>query len=374
MKIIISGGGTGGHIFPAIAVAQELKMIDKNIEILFVGALGRMEMEKVPKAGFDIIGLPISGLQRKLALKNISFPFKLIKSLWQAKSIIKKFNPDAVASFGGYASGPIAQAAVWKGIPVILQEQNSFPGITNKLLAGKARKICVAYQGMEKYFQKEKIIYTGNPVRKIIKDLYKSGDEISKEEKDINSSLKYFDLNQNKKTVLVFGGSLGAGSLNEAVKLNLKKILDSNDVQLIWQVGKYYYKKYITVQEEYSSSVKILPFIDRMDLAYTAADIVVCRAGALTISELSLAGKAAILVPSPNVAEDHQTKNAMSLVNANAAMMIRDAEVKEKLGNEIIELLNNENKKAGLEEKIKKMAKPDSAKEIANVILKSIKK
>ncbi len=369
MKIIISGGGTGGHIFPAIAVAQELKSKDNNIEILFVGAKGKMEMEKVPKAGFEIIGLPVSGLQRKLTLKNLSFPFKLMSSLWKARGIINKFKPDAVVAFGGYASGPIAQAAAWKNIPVILQEQNSFPGITNKLLAKKAKKICVAYKGMEKFFPKEKIIYTGNPVRKIISDLAKYQND-----KDINSSLRHFDLVQNKKTVLVFGGSLGAGSLNEAVKLNLKKLLYNGNIQIIWQVGKLYFERYISLEKEYTSKIKILPFIDKMDLAYKAADIVVCRAGALTISELSLAGKAAILVPSPNVAEDHQTKNALSLVKENAALMIKDVEIKEKLGDEILKLINNENKIKELEKNIKKLSKPDSAEEIANVVLKLIKK
>jgi len=368
MKIIISGGGTGGHIFPAIAVAQELKSKDKTIEILFVGAKGKIEMEKVPKAGFKIIGLPISGLQRKLTLKNLSFPFKLIRSLWEAMGIIRRFKPDAIVAFGGYASGPIAQAAIWKNIPVILQEQNSYPGITNKLLAKKAKKICVAYKGMEKFFPKEKIIYTGNPVRRLISDL-----DNSKNDKDINSSLRHFDLVQNKKTVLVFGGSLGAGSLNEAVKLNLKKILDKENIQLIWQVGKLYFDRYIYLEKEYISKVKILPFIDKMDLAYIAADIVVCRAGALTISELSLAGKAAILVPSPNVAEDHQTKNAMSLVRENAALILKDNEIKEKLGDEILELVNDSNKIKKLEENIKKLAKPDSAEEIADVVLKSIR-
>ena len=364
MKIIISGGGTGGHIFPAIAVAQELKE-KYNIEILFVGAKGRMEMEKVPKAGFDIKGLWISGLQRKLTLKNLLFPIKLISSLIKAYSIVNRFKPDIVAAFGGYASGPVAQIATWKNIPVILQEQNSYPGLTNKILASKAKKICVAYQGMEKYFEKEKIIFTGNPVRK----------DISEMDKDINSSAhKHFDLVQNKKTVLVFGGSLGARSLNEAVRHNLGKIMGENgDIQIIWQVGKLYYDDYSNLKIADNQNVKFLPFIDKMNLAYAAANLVVSRAGALTISELSLAAKAAILVPSPNVAEDHQTKNAMSLVNQNAAVLIKDKEVKEKLGDMLIEIINDELRIKDLAENIEKLGKPNAAKEIAKTIVEIVK-
>ncbi len=359
MKAIISGGGTGGHIFPAIAVAQELKRNNKDIEILFVGAEGKMEMEKVPKAGFEIQGLWISGLQRKLTMKNLLFPVKLLSSLIKANAIVNKFKPDIVVSFGGYASGPVAQIANWKGIPLVLQEQNSFPGITNKLLASKAQKICVAYKGMEKYFEKEKIVFTGNPVRQ----------DISEMDKDINSrAIEHFDLVQNKKTVLVFGGSLGARSLNEAVRQNFEKILGDKDVQLIWQVGKLYYDDYAIPELVDNPNVKILPFIDRMDLAYAAADLVVSRAGALTISELSLVAKAVILVPSPNVAEDHQTKNAMSLFDQNAAMLIKDVDVKEKLGDKVVELLNDEELMKKLQENIKKLGKPNAAKEIRATI------
>lgn len=364
MKAIISGGGTGGHIFPAIAVAQELKRNNKDIEILFVGAEGKMEMEKVPKAGFEIKGLWISGLQRKLTMKNLLFPVKLLSSLIKANAIVNKFKPDIVVSFGGYASGPVAQIANWKGIPLVLQEQNSFPGITNKLLASKAQKICVAYKGMEKYFEKEKIVFTGNPVRQ----------DISEMDKDINSrAIEHFDLVQNKKTVLVFGGSLGARSLNEAVRQNFEKILGDKDVQLIWQVGKLYYDDYAIPELVDNPNVKILPFIDRMDLAYAAADLVVSRAGALTISELSLAAKAVILVPSPNVAEDHQTKNAMSLFDQNAAMLIKDVDVKEKLGDKVVELLNDEELMKRLQENIKKLGKPNAAKEIRATIENVIK-
>jgi len=366
MKIIVSGGGTGGHIFPAIAVAQEIKDKYKDSEILFVGAEGKMEMEKVPKAGFEIKGLWISGLQRKLTAKNLMFPIKLISSLLKANGIVNKFKPDAVVAFGGYASGPVAQIAVWKGIPIILQEQNSYPGITNKLLAKKAKKICVAYNGMEKFFDKNKIIFTGNPVRK----------DISNMDKDINSSsLRHFDLVQNKKTVLVFGGSLGARSLNEAVRQNFEKIIGENgDVQLIWQVGKLYYDDYSTLKIADHPNVKILPFIDRMDLAYAAADLVVSRAGALTISELSLAAKAVILVPSPNVAEDHQTKNAMSLVDQNAAVMIKDIDVKNELGSRVNELLNDEKQIEKLEKSIKKLGKPEAASDITKTIVETINK
>ncbi len=366
MKAIISGGGTGGHIFPAIAVAQELKRYNKNIEILFVGAEGKMEMEKVPKAGFEIKGLWISGLQRKLTTRNLLFPVKLLSSLIKANKIVNKFRPDIVISFGGYASGPVAQIANWKGIPLVLQEQNSYPGITNKLLAKNAEKICVAYKGMEKFFEKEKIIFTGNPVRQ----------DISEMDKDINSiALRHFDLVQNKKTVLVFGGSLGARSLNEAVRQNFEKILgDKDDVQLIWQVGKLYYNDYAKPELADHPNIKILPFIDRMDLAYAAADLVVSRAGALTISELSLAAKAVILVPSPNVAEDHQTKNAMSLFDQNAAAFIDDIDIKEKLGNKIIELLNDDKYLERLRANIKKLGRPNAAKEITETIVNIAKK
>ena len=364
MNIIISGGGTGGHIFPAIAVAQEIKKLLPEANILFVGAKAKMEMEKVPKAGFEIKGLWISGLQRKKMLKNLLFPVKLFSSLAKSYFIIKKFKPGVVVAFGGYASGPVAQVAAWQGIPVILQEQNSYPGITNKLLAKKAKKICVAYEGMEKFFPREKIIFTGNPVRK----------DISETVKDINSSLRHFDLVLNKKTVLVFGGSLGAGSLNEALRLNLNKILEANpDVQFIWQVGKLYYDKYSKLDISRDPRVKILPFIDRMDLAYAIADVVVCRAGALTISELSLVGRAAILIPSPNVAEDHQTKNAMSLVKLNAANMIKDSEIKDKLADELLDLLNDEQKIKTLENNIKSLAKPNAARDIAEIVLENAK-
>ena len=365
MRVIISGGGTGGHIFPAIAVAQELKRKVADIDILFVGAMGKMEMEKVPKAGFRIKGLWISGMHRKLTMRNLLFPVKLIFSLIKSFIIISRFKPDIIVSFGGYASGPVSQAGVWKGIPLVLQEQNSYPGITNKILAGKAKKICVAYEGMEKYFDKNKTVLTGNPVRK----------DISDSDKDFNSSLSHFELIQNRKTALIFGGSLGARSLNEAMRKNLDTITGkSNDIQILWQAGSLYYDEYSRLDIANNKAVKILPFIDRMDKAYAVADLVVCRAGALAISELSICSKPTILVPSPNVAEDHQTKNAMNLVGRNAAIMIKDSEVSDKLGEVVIKTINDNELMKMLSENIKKLAKPDAASRIAEIITEECRK
>jgi len=358
MKVIISGGGTGGHIFPAIAVAQALKGHADVSDILFVGASGRMEMDRVPKAGFEIIGLPVSGFQRKLSYKNLVFPFKLLASMLKANRIVRKFKPDVVVGFGGYASGPVSKAAEWNKIPVILQEQNSYAGMTNRLLAKRAQKICVAYEGMEAFFEENKIIFTGNPVRKDISTL----NEIKEE------SHEYFGLVQNKKTILIFGGSLGAGSLNEAVRHNLKELNDHLDLQFIWQVGQYYHDAYKDIDEAKLDNVKVLPFIERMDLAYAAADLVVCRAGALTISELCLAAKPAILVPSPNVAEDHQTKNAMNLADKGAAWLIKDSEVKNDLGKKIREIFNDQKQLEKVSEKVGLLGKPDAAEEIASVV------
>jgi UDP-N-acetylglucosamine--N-acetylmuramyl-(pentapeptide) pyrophosphoryl-undecaprenol N-acetylglucosamine transferase len=364
MKVIFSAGGTGGHIFPAIAVAQELKKKVPGIDILFVGAIGKMEMEKVPSAGFKIKGLWISGMQRKLTFKNLLFPVKLIFSLISSLIIIMRFKPDVIVAFGGFASGPVAQIGAWRGIPIILQEQNSYPGVTNKILSSKARKICVAYEGMERYFDKNKIIYTGNPVRQ----------DITENVKDINSSIRYFGLTHNKKTVLVTGGSLGARTLNDAVKHNLESITGKNpDVQILWQVGKIYYEEFSSSGIVDNKAVIILPFIDRVDMAYAIADIVVARAGALTISELSISGKAVILVPSPNVAEDHQTKNAMNLVERNAAILLKDCEVREKLGEVINDLLSDSSKIKALSENILKLAKTDATLSIADIIVEEYK-
>jgi UDP-N-acetylglucosamine--N-acetylmuramyl-(pentapeptide) pyrophosphoryl-undecaprenol N-acetylglucosamine transferase len=360
MKVIISGGGTGGHIFPAITVAQALQGRADVEDILFVGAIGRMEMERVPKAGFRIEGLPVSGFQRKLSVKNLAFPLRLLSSMMKANRLIREYRPDVVVGFGGYASGPISKAAAWNGVPLVIQEQNSYAGVTNRLLAKRAKKICVAYEGMEKFFDHDKIVFTGNPVRQDILNLKNLKEE----------SHEYFGLVQNKKTILIFGGSLGAGSLNEAVKHNLKELNDHHDLQFIWQVGQYYYGSYKDVEEAKWDNVTLLPFIERMDLAYAAADLIVCRAGALTISELCLAAKPAILVPSPNVAEDHQTKNAESLVKKAAAWMIPDGEVKRTLGQKIDEILKEPDLLREVGSKIKSLGKPGAATEIAEVIMK----
>lgn len=359
-NIIISGGGTGGHVFPAISIANAIKEIEPETNIFFVGALGKIEMEKVPAAGYEIIGLPVAGLQRKLTIKNISFIFKLIKSLRKSKQIIKDFKPDVVVGVGGYASGPVLRKANQIGIPTLIQEQNSYAGITNKLLAKKVQKICVAYEGMEKYFPKEKIMLTGNPVRQDLLD--KIGSK--------NEAIKHFSLAENKKTILVIGGSLGARTVNQSVMEDIEKIGNS-DFQLLWQTGKYYYEEAKKVADQSGfKNIKVLDFLKRMDFAYSVADVIISRAGAGTISELCLVGKPVILVPSPNVAEDHQTKNAMALVNRNAAIMIRDVEAKENLIRTALNLISNEEQIKSLSENIKGMALHDSAKIIAEEVLK----
>ena len=331
-KVIISGGGTGGHIFPAIAIANQIKNDHPNVNILFVGAEGKMEMEKVPKAGYEIVGLPIRGLQRKLTLENLSFPFKLISSLIKAKKIVKSFKPDIAIGVGGYASAAIVRMAAKKGVPTLVQEQNSYPGITNKWLAKKAKTICVAYDGLERFFPKEKIVKTGNPVRSEVVDI------ASKKEK----GLAHFGLKSNKKTVLVIGGSLGAGTINSSFKQNIRKLI-SNDIQVIWQCGKFYHEKLSPFVDNLNSDLVYLnDFIYEMDLAYAAADYIVSRAGAMSVSELCLIGKPTILVPSPNVSEDHQTKNAMALVNVDAAILVKDSEAKDKLIDAILDLDQNE--------------------------------
>ena len=358
-KVIISGGGTGGHIFPALSIANALKRLNKDIEILFVGAEGKMEMEKVPEAGYKIVGLPVRGLQRKLTLNNLKVLWNLWRSLKKAKRVVREFKPDVVVGVGGYASGPIGKVATNAGIPLVLQEQNSYAGVTNKLLAKKAAKICVAYEGMERFFPQEKIIFTGNPVRK---DLLNAVSERAE-------GIAFYGLNANKKTVLVTGGSLGAGSINKARWL--EKIAGWKDVQVIWQCGSYYHKE---LEEQLKGrmpeNVKFMPFLKRMDLAYACADLVVARAGAGTISELCLLGKAVVLVPSPNVAEDHQTKNAMALVNKQAAVMVKDAEVVERLGEVMERLLQDDGERKSLSEHILTLAMKDSDEMIAREILK----
>lgn len=362
-KVIISGGGTGGHIFPALSIANALKRLNKDIEILFVGAEGKMEMEKVPEAGYKIVGLPVRGLQRKLTLNNLKVLWNLWRSLKKAKRVVREFKPDVVVGVGGYASGPIGKVATNAGIPLVLQEQNSYAGVTNKLLAKKAAKICVAYEGMERFFPKEKIIFTGNPVRK---DLLNAVNERAE-------GIAFYGLDANKKTVLVTGGSLGAGSINKAMVRWLEKIAGWKDVQVIWQCGSYYHEE---LEEQLKGrmpeNVKFMPFLKRMDLAYACADLVVARAGAGTISELCLLGKAVVLVPSPNVAEDHQTKNAMALVNKQAAVMVKDAEVVERLGEVMERLLQDDGERKSLSEHILTLAMKDSDEVIAREILKIV--
>jgi UDP-N-acetylglucosamine--N-acetylmuramyl-(pentapeptide) pyrophosphoryl-undecaprenol N-acetylglucosamine transferase len=359
VKVIISGGGTGGHIFPAIAIANALKAINASIEILFVGAKGRMEMEKVPAAGYKIDSLWISGLQRRFTLDNLSFVFKVMSSVLKSHRIINRFKPDVVVGVGGYASGPLLYAASQRRIPALIQEQNSYPGITNKLLARKVSRICVAYNGMEKYFPKEKILLTGNPVRQ---------DILSLEGKRPRAA-EFFKLDATKKTVLVIGGSLGARTINESIK-SLISTFDEKDIQLIWQTGKTYYEQAKeAVAGVKNQGISVHDFISKMDYAYAIADVVVSRSGASSVSELSLVNKPAILIPSPNVAEDHQTKNAMALVTHNAALLIKDNEAKSTLGNVLFDLIEDDKKRIKLQENIARLAFTNSADVIANEVL-----
>ena len=361
-KIIISGGGTGGHIYPAIAIANALKAINPSVNILFVGAEGRMEMEKVPAAGYPIRGLWISGLQRRLTIDNLSFPFKVISSLRRAASIINEFKPDAIAGVGGYASGPMLFMAGMKKIPSLIQEQNSFPGITNKLLSKKVNRICVAYEGMEKYFPAKKIILTGNPVRQDIIQL--DGKK--------KLATEFFGIDENKKTLLVTGGSLGARTINESI-IPFLEVLKNENIQLIWQTGKYFYPKAKEACEPYEAyGIKAFEFINHMDFAYAVADMVISRAGAISVSEICLAKKPAILVPSPNVAEDHQTKNANVLVNKNAAIMVTDKDARNRLMPEAIKLFHDDMKRLELVKNIIPLGIPGSAEVIALEILKLI--
>ena len=360
LKIILSGGGTGGHIFPAVSIANEIKSIVPDVEILFVGALGKMEMEKVPAAGYKIIGLPIAGIQRKFTLANLKFPFLLIKSILKARSIVKEFKPDVVVGTGGYASGPLLRAAASMGIPALIQEQNSYAGITNKWLSKKASTICVAYEGMEQFFPKEKIILTGNPVRQDIKDI----------EQKRSEGQQFFNLDPNRKTLLVVGGSLGAKGINEAIASGLQ-VLAENNIQLIWQTGKPYFETAKVKTSIFSDrNIKAVDFISRMDLAYAVADCVVSRAGAGAVSELCIVKKPSILVPLLTAAEDHQTKNAMSLVNKNAAILVRDDEAKEKLVKTAVALMKDDAKQSELSENAGKLALLNSANVIAHEVLK----
>lgn len=362
-KIIISGGGTGGHIFPAIAIANALKRLAPTCSILFVGANGRMEMEKIPAAGYKIIGLNISGMQRGSILKNLALPFKVMGSIQKSKQIIKNFKPDVVVGVGGFASGPLLYAAAQKGIPYLIQEQNSYAGITNKYLGKKASKICVAFDGMEQFFPKNNILKTGNPVRQDVVDIagkHHAGAELLK-------------LDPLKKTIMVTGGSLGAGTLNKAIEAHLAEII-AQDVQVIWQTGKFYYKSIIErLGENHHPNVRILEFLNKMDLAYAAADVIISRAGAGTIAELCLIQKPVILVPSPNVAEDHQTKNAMALVKNKAAILVEDKLAMDILVKTALDLLHDEGKCETLSANIAKMKLPQADEIIAQEVLKLVK-
>lgn len=362
LKFIISGGGTGGHIFPAIAIANALKARVPDAEFLFVGAEGRMEMEKVPAAGYKIEGLWISGLQRKLTLSNLSFPFKVMSSLMKARRILKNFKPDAAIGTGGYASGPMLRVASKAGIPTVIQEQNSFPGITNKLLAKRVNRICVAYDGMERFFPKEKLVFTGNPVRQDIRNL----------EGKRPRGQEMFGLDPSKKTLLVIGGSLGARTINESILAGLNRLAENN-IQLVWQTGKAFLPQaQAAVAPFKDKGISAQDFITKMDYAYAAADFVVSRAGASSVSELCLVHKPSILVPSPNVAEDHQTKNALALINHKAALLVKDAEAKTKLIDETLALAADEQLRHQLEVNSAALAVQDSADLIASEVLSLI--
>lgn len=359
LKFILSGGGTGGHIYPAVAIANELKSRFPTAEFLFVGAKDKMEMQKVPQAGYEIKGLWIAGLQRKLTLQNAMFPFKLIDSLWKSRTIIKNFKPDVVIGTGGFASGPLLQIANMLHIPTLIQEQNSYPGITNKLLSKKAHKICVAYENLEHFFPKEKMILTGNPVRQDLIDI----------ESKKNQAIQHFNLDANKKTVLILGGSLGARRINQLIEKELANF-KTLDVQVIWQCGKLYFEDY---KKYKSNTVQVLDFIDRMDLVYAAADIVISRAGASSVSELCIVGKPVIFIPSPNVAEDHQTKNAKSIVDQKGALMLKESELESQFSIVFEALLKDSGKQELLSKNIKQLALPNATKQIVDEIVKLIK-
>ncbi|WP_316247994.1 undecaprenyldiphospho-muramoylpentapeptide beta-N-acetylglucosaminyltransferase [Hymenobacter sp. BT491] len=356
-RVIISGGGTGGHIFPAVAIANELRRRQPEAEILFVGANGRMEMTRVPEAGYKIVGLDISGLQRRLTPQNLMFPLRVLRSVRKAGKLIEQFQPDAVVGVGGYASAPVLLAATSRAIPALIQEQNSYAGLVNKLLARRVDRICVAYEGMEKFFPKEKLVLTGNPVRTEIA----SG---SREE-----ALKFFDLSPQKKTLLVIGGSLGARTLNQATAAALPRLREAG-IQLLWQTGKLYYPEAAEQAAPFAAdNIKALEFVQRMDLAYAAADVVVSRAGALSVSELCLTGKPSILVPSPNVAEDHQTKNAMALVKRDAALLVSDADAPAKLYDEALRLLADPNRQEQLRTNVRQLAHGEATTTIVDELL-----
>lgn len=359
IRVMISGGGTGGHIFPAVSIADELMRVNKETEIQFVGAIGRMEMERVPAAGYRIEGLPVRGFQRKLTLKNIKVLWDAYRSTRIARKMVRDFKPDIAIGVGGYASGPLLRSAANLQVPTLLQEQNSYAGVTNKLLAKKARKICVAYKNMDRFFPGEKIVLTGNPVRKI----------------EISSALKkeayaHFGLKEDLPVLLVVGGSLGARTLNDAMLKNYDALV-ATKVQVVWPTGKYYYKEMTEkIKGREKANIKVIDFVSRMDLAYNVSDLMISRSGAISISEICLTGKASILVPSPNVAEDHQTKNAMALVEENAALMVKDAEAEDKMISMALELIYDKSKLEDLSKNSLKMARPDATARIVDEVYK----
>ncbi|MEZ4874074.1 MAG: undecaprenyldiphospho-muramoylpentapeptide beta-N-acetylglucosaminyltransferase [Flavobacteriaceae bacterium] len=355
-KFIISGGGTGGHIYPAIAIANELKVRFPDAEILFVGAKDRMEMEKVPQAGYPIVGLWISGLQRNLKISNLAFPLKLTSSLIRSRKIIKDFKPSAVIGTGGYASAPLLRVASQRRIPCLIQEQNSHAGITNKWLSKAVKKICVAYAGMDQFFPAEKLVFTGNPVRQDLLEINSKRTEAQ----------RFFELDASKKTLLVLGGSLGARKINELIEKE-RTFFEEKKLQVIWQCGKFYYEEY---KNRTQKNLQVHPFLNRMDLAYAAADFIISRAGALSVSELCLVGKPVIFIPSPNVAEDHQTKNAQAIVRERAALLIKEKELEEHFEHRFSELLENPMEQKNLSGNILKLARPNAAKDIVSEIEK----
>ena len=358
-RFIISGGGTGGHIYPAIAIANELKAQFPEAEILFVGAQDKMEMQKVPAAGYEIEGLWIAGIQRKLTLSNLMFPVKFLSSLIKSRRIINKFKPDVVIGTGGFASGAVVKVAGSMNIPTVIQEQNSYPGITNKMLAKKAKSICVAYEGLERFFDKEKIQLTGNPVRQDLLTI----------DSKRNQAIESFNLNPNKKTVVVLGGSLGARKINQLIEQKLN-FFTENNVQVIWQCGKFYFDEY---KKHNAENVQVNAFFEQMDLLYAAADVIISRAGASSVSELAIVGKPVIFIPSPNVAEDHQTKNAKSIADKNGAILIKESELDQRFESEFKKMLADENHTKVLSENLKKLAKPDATKDIVKQIVQLIK-
>lgn len=359
LKFIISGGGTGGHIYPAIAIANELKERHPNAEFLFVGAKDKMEMQKVPQAGYKIEGLWIAGIQRKLTLQNAMFPFKLLSSLWKSYRILKSFQPNVVIGTGGFASGAVLKVASILGIPTVIQEQNSFPGITNKLLAKKANAICVAYEGLERFFPKDKMMITGNPVRQDLLEI---------DDKRIQG-LTYLELDPTKRTLLVLGGSLGARRINQLIEKEIDFLSDLG-IQIVWQCGKLYFDEYNHFNER--TNVHVLAFIDKMDFAYAAADVIISRSGASSVSELCIVGKPTIFIPPPNVSEDHQTKNAKAILDKNGCIMLKESELDEQFKTTFADLISNDELQDKLSKKIHKLALPYATREIVNEIEKLV--